>query len=37
MMPDKDTLEKILIDARFEIKEYIDQTNLNFIEACPCT
>jgi len=37
MMPDKDALEKLLKDARFEIKEYIDHDGLNFIEALPCT
>ena len=37
MMPDKDALGSIMKDARFEIKEYIDYTGLNFIEAWPCT
>ena len=37
MMPDKDALEGIMKDARFEIKEYIDHVGLNFIEARPCT
>jgi len=37
MMPDKDAIEGIMKDARFEIKEYIDHVGLNFIEARPCT
>ncbi|MCL2026352.1 MAG: class I SAM-dependent methyltransferase [Leptospirales bacterium] len=37
IMPGKDSLEGIMKEARFEIKEYIDHTGLNFIEAWPCT
>ena len=37
IMPERDALEGIMKDARFEIKEYIDHTGLNFIEAWPCT
>ena len=36
IMPGKDTLEDIMRNARFEIKEYVDHTGLNFIEARPC-
>jgi demethylmenaquinone methyltransferase/2-methoxy-6-polyprenyl-1,4-benzoquinol methylase len=37
MMPNADELKGLMAEARFSVREYIDHTGLNFVEAVPCT
>jgi len=37
IMPDRNAMESLLLEAGFKVTVYIDQPGLNFIEAVPCT